>query len=146
MPVRCGHLFRANIVDIRRGEKGTPGELIGEIDENSIIAHINRNTTLGLYGEINLAHPDLPRATFQKATFADIRRGPAQIFSNIEGGAIKAYDVFIESINNDPNADKGLVIRITDQGLIRRTGGIVQGMSGSPITQGEKIIGAITHV
>ncbi|MCL2575268.1 MAG: SpoIVB peptidase [Defluviitaleaceae bacterium] len=146
LSVRCGHMLKSNIINIRRGEKGEPGELIGEINEKSILGDITKNTPLGLYGSINQNHPDLPRATFTIANHNEITRGPAKIFSNIEGGGIQSYDVFIESINQDPAADKGMVVRITDQALIKRTGGIVQGMSGSPITQGDKIIGAITHV
>jgi stage IV sporulation protein B len=145
LTVRSGHLLEAKIVDIRKGKKGEPGELIGEINENIIIGQITQNTPLGVYGTINPAYVGLPQTAFPIARHAEISAGPAQILSNIEGSGITSYDIFIENINQDKSADKAMVIRITDQGLINRTNGIVQGMSGSPIIQKDKLIGAITH-
>jgi len=146
MKVRHGQIMESHIIDVVKGKKGEPGELIGEIRPESVIGTINKNTSLGLYGDINLGYVGLPTASFAAARHDQIHQGPAKIFSNIEGGGIKPYDVYIESVNEDSGADKGLVVRITDQGLITRTNGIVQGMSGSPIVQGDKIVGAITQV
>jgi stage IV sporulation protein B len=146
LTVRCGHMYKADILDIRKGRKGLPGEIVGLIEEDNIIGDITKNTPLGIYGNINIAYKDLPLIAFETARHTEIERGPARILSNIEGGEIKSYDVYIESINQDHTADKAMVIRITDQSLITRSGGIVQGMSGSPIIQNEKLIGAITHV
>jgi len=146
LTVREGQLLESKIIDVRKGKKGAPGELIGEINERTTIGQITHNTPLGIYGQIDTAYRNLPTTTFTLANLNEIARGPAQILSNIEGGGIEKYDVFIESINNDTSAEKAMVIRITDQRLIARTNGIVQGMSGSPITQNNKFIGAITHV
>ncbi|MCL2398075.1 MAG: SpoIVB peptidase [Defluviitaleaceae bacterium] len=146
MPVRHGQLMESRIIDVRKGKKGAPGELIGEIRERSIIGTVRKNTSLGLYGDINKSYEHLPTTTYAAARHDQIHQGPAKILSNIEGDGIKPYDVYIESINQDTGADKGMVVRITDQGLIARSGGIVQGMSGSPIMQGDKIVGAVTHV
>jgi len=146
MKVRHGQVMESNIIDVVKGKKGEPGELIGEIRPEAIIGTINKNTALGLYGDINSSYAGLPTTAYAAARHDQISEGPAKIYSNIEGGGIKTYDVYIESVNSDSGADKGLVIRITDQGLITRTNGIVQGMSGSPIVQDNKIIGAITHV
>jgi len=148
MSVRHGQIMESCILDVRKGKKGAPGEMIGEIREDNIIGTIRKNTPLGIYGEINAANTLLPTTKHTAARHDQIRQGPAKILSNIEGGDLepKLYDVYIESVNQDPAADKGLVIRITDQGLISRSGGIVQGMSGSPILQGDRIVGAITHV
>ena len=146
MKVRHGQIMESHIIDIVKGKKGEPGELIGDIRPDTVIGTINKNTSLGLYGDINRSYGGLPTAAFAAARHDQIHQGPAKIFSNIEGGGIKPYDVYIESVNEDSGAEKGLVVRITDQGLITRTNGIVQGMSGSPIVQGDKIVGAITHV
>jgi len=146
MAVKEGNIFESNIVDIKKGQKGAPGELIGEIMTDNIIGSITKNTKLGIFGNINTNYEKLPKNAMWVANRKDIYEGPAKIRSNIEGGEIKEYDIFIESINPDITQDKGLVVRITDQGLITRTNGIVQGMSGSPILQGGKIVGAITHV
>jgi len=146
MTVRHGQIMESNIIDVRKGKKGAPGELIGEIRADCVIGAVKKNTPFGIYGDINKEYEDLPTSAYFAARHDQISQGPAKIFSNIEGGDIKAYDVYIESVNADPGADKGMVVRITDQGLITRSGGIVQGMSGSPILQGDKIIGAVTHV
>ena len=146
MKVRHGQIMESHIIDVVKGKKGEPGELIGEIRPDAVIGTINKNTSLGLYGDINRNYGGLPTAAFAAARHDQIHQGPAKIYSNIEGGGVSTYDVYIESVNEDSGADKGLVVRITDQGLITRTNGIVQGMSGSPIVQGDKIIGAITHV
>ena len=146
MTVRHGQIMESHIIDVRKGKKGAPGELIGEIKPDCIIGAIKKNTTLGIYGDVSRGYNGLPTAAVNAARHDQIIQGPAKIFSNIEGGEIKSYDVYIESVNRDANADKGLVVRITDQGLITRSGGIVQGMSGSPILQNDRIVGAITHV
>jgi len=146
MKVRHGQIMESQIIDIVKGKKGEPGELIGEIRPDAVIGTINKNTSLGLYGDINRSYAGLPTAALTAARHDQIHQGPAKIFSNIEGGGIKPYDVYIESVNENSTAEKGLVVRITDQGLITRTNGIVQGMSGSPIVQDDKIVGAITQV
>ena len=145
LTVREGHLLECTIIDVRRGKKGNPGELIGEIKTDTV-GNITKNCHLGLYGSINKNHKDLPTKKFPLACHQTTTRGPAKIFSNIRGGEINTYDIFIENINQDTESEKGMVIRITDPTLIKYTGGIVQGMSGSPIIQSNHIVGAVTHV
>jgi len=146
LTVREGQLLECNIIDVRHGKKGAPGELIGEIKSDLAVGEITKNCHLGIYGSINRNHQTLPTIPFPTACHLSTTRGPAKIFSNIEGGPIRAYDIFIENINQDQTSEKGMVVRITDPDLIKRTGGIVQGMSGSPIIQGDHLVGAITHV
>ncbi|MDR1913834.1 MAG: SpoIVB peptidase, partial [Clostridiales bacterium] len=111
------------------------------------LGEIKINTPFGIYGTMDLL--GLSKVTAHKMPIAlqdQVREGPAQIFSNVDSD-IQPYDVFIESVNRFSNDDtKGLVLRITDPALLRRTNGIVQGMSGSPIIQNDKIVGAVTHV
>jgi len=146
LTVRQGQLTEAEIVDVRKGKKGCPGELIGETNNQVVLGQITKNCRLGIYGSINRNYHALPKATFPVACHHNTTRGPAQILSNIEGGQVRAYDIFIENINAVQQSDKSMVIRITDPDLISRTGGIVQGMSGSPIIQGNHLVGAVTHV
>jgi len=147
MTLRVGHIFETDIVDIKKGKKGDPGEIIGEIDEQTIIGSISKNTELGIYGEIAPTYTALPTEAIPIATREEIRIGPAIIRTDIEGEGIRDYEIYIESINRDTSElSKGLILRITDEGLITRTNGIVQGMSGSPILQNNKLIGAVTHV
>ncbi|MCL2235014.1 MAG: SpoIVB peptidase [Defluviitaleaceae bacterium] len=146
LSVREGQLLECSIIDVRHGKKGAPGELIGEIKPDLAVGEITKNCHLGIYGNINRSHQSLPTIPFPTACHLSTTRGPAKILSNIEGGPIRAYDIFIENINQDQTSEKGMVIRITDPTLIKRTGGIVQGMSGSPIIQSDHLVGAITHV
>jgi stage IV sporulation protein B len=148
MTVKSGYILGAEIVNIVKGEKGSPGELVGNIDKNSVLGEVKINTEYGVYGTwSNTESSTLPTKSFPIATQAQVKQGPATIKSNINGVKIEEYDVFIESVNRQSNDNsKGMVVRITDPRLMSKTNGIVQGMSGSPIIQNGKIIGAITHV
>lgn len=146
MTVRSGKLMQSNITSVRKGKKGSPGELIGEINEDKVVGTIKMNTGLGLYGHVNEAY-SLPTDKMKISLQGQIHEGPAVIRSNISGNETKSYDVYIESVNKySSDESKGMVIRITDQELITKTNGIVQGMSGSPIIQDGKLAGAVTHV
>jgi len=147
MSVRTGQIFETDIVEIKKGKKGDPGELIGEIDEKAVIGVISKNTELGIYGKINAGYDDITACALPAATRCEIQEGPAKIRTDIEGHGVKEYDVYIESINPNPDEQaKSMILRITDQGLITRTNGIVQGMSGSPILQNGRLVGAVTQV
>ena len=139
--------MEARITDIKKGGKGSPGELVGELHSDATLGQININTPFGIYGAMDLLgvskinHEMIPIALQDQ-----VHEGPATIYSNVDL-EIKPYDVFIENVNRFSNDEtKGMVIRITDPTLLRKTNGIVQGMSGSPIIQNEKLIGAVTHV
>jgi len=143
--VREGELLEAKIVSVKKGQKGNPGELIGAITPNTIIGHITANTPLGLYGYIT--GTNLPTERTPIALQGEIHEGPAILRTTVGGTETKDYDVYIESVNRySADEAKGMVIRITDRDLIAKTNGIVQGMSGSPIIQDGKLIGAVTHV
>lgn len=149
MEINNGKLLKTDILSIVKGQKGSPGELVGVIDyrEENVKGRIEKNTSCGIFGHmyedfaVEMNQQAIPVAMKQ-----DITKGAAQILSGIDG-SIKAYDIQILEVNmSEKNRNKGLVIEVTDAELLNKTGGIVQGMSGSPIIQDGKLIGAVTHV
>ena len=150
MSVRGGELIKAKIVSITKGEKGAPGELSGMIlaDADAIIGNISKNTQQGIYGTLyepgaQILQEEPVFLAFQN----EVEEGEAYILANIEGDLVERFKVDIQKVsryNND--ISKGMIVKIVDKRLIDATNGIVQGMSGSPIIQNNKLIGAITHV
>ncbi len=149
LSVRTGALMAAEIVSVKRGQKGAPGELRGSfLRKQQVLGDIRLNTSLGIYGEMlpttqNPLYPEGVPVGYQES----IETGPAQILSTVDQNGIRAYDVEIVKVNRQYSpSQKGMVVRVTDPELLEKTGGIVQGMSGSPILQNGRIIGAVTHV
>ena len=145
MPVSTGELVSATIGGVVKGVEGKPGELLGTFVEGSILGVLTNNSQSGLSAtcvtdefskmeSVTLAHKN------------DIETGYAQIISCVDGQKCEYYDIEIVKKNNNLQETKNMVIKITDQRLLDRTGGIVQGMSGSPIIQNGKLVGAVTHV
>jgi stage IV sporulation protein B len=147
MTVKDGSIMEARITDIKKGGRGSPGELVGELHSDATLGQIKINTPYGIYGTMDLM--GVNKISHEKMSIAlqnQVREGPAVIYSNVDS-EIKKYDIFIESVNRFSNDEtKGMVLRITDPALLRKTNGIVQGMSGSPIIQNDRLIGAVTHV
>lgn len=144
-----GKLVSADIQGILKGTSGTPGEKIGRFVSNDALGTIEKNTTSGIFG--TLSEPDILTETVQQhpipiALPEEIERGSATIYTALDGKQVQAFGIEIEKIMPSNRDGKGLVIRVTDPELLARTGGIVQGMSGSPIIQNGKLIGAVTHV
>jgi len=147
MPVRTGVLMETSITNVRKAVKGSPGELIGETNASNIIGEITHNSRAGLFGNITSAAATLPTERMGIALQNSVREGPATIRAGVNGNEVRDFDIFIERVNrNSADESKGMVIRITDRDLIAATNGIVQGMSGSPIIQDGRLIGAVTHV
>ena len=149
MPVNSGEVLESNIVAIKRGVQGTPGELKVIFMENKLpMGNIFKNDECGIYGK--LFSSDLKifkNKAYPIGIRGQVKVGKATILSNIEGNTIEEFDVFIEKVARQSfSGPKGMVIRVTDKRLLDSTGGIVQGMSGSPIIQNGKLIGAVTHV
>lgn len=150
MKVREGYICNAGIYNIVPGKKGEPGEIAGYLKKSSadIIGTIKRNSKYGIKG--SLVNPTLcdqqirQRVTYPIGLRQDIREGGAQIVSEISGEK-KAYGISITNINAN-DSEKGLEIQVEDPDLLHLTNGIIQGLSGSPILQNGKIIGAVTHV
>ena len=144
-----GELVTANIVSINKGEKGKPGEIRGSIDNGYEIGNIYKNTNFGVYGTLkNKKHLSIDTSKeMEVATREEIKEGEAIILCQLDNFGPKEYKIKIEKIyisNNEDN--KSMLIKITDEKLIEKTGGIIQGMSGAPIIQNGKFIGAITNV
>lgn len=143
-----GELFQTKILDIIRGTKGEPGELQGYINmvATNEIGKITRNTDIGVFGEMESGRASEYAGEYMPVGMKqDIQKGKAYVYVNLEGKA-KQYEIEIESIDINSKDNKSMEIHVTDPALLRLTGGIVQGMSGSPILQNGKIVGAITHV
>lgn len=143
-----GELFQTRILDIIRGTKGEPGELQGYINmvATNEIGKISRNTDIGVFGKMEEERVSEYTSEYMPVGMKqDIKKGKAEIYVNLEGKAQK-YEIEIESININSTDNKSMEIHVTDPELLQLTGGIVQGMSGSPILQDGKIIGAVTHV
>ena len=144
-----GEILRASIVGVQKGQKGTPGELKGSfLREAEVIGDINRNSILGIYGTMDeAATSELYPEGLPIGLRSGVHTGAAQILSSVDGTGVRAFDVEITRVNQQSAPEpKSMVIQVTDPDLLAITGGIVQGMSGSPIIQDGRIIGAITHV
>lgn len=151
MEVKGGSLYKTEIIAIKKGQGGTPGELTGVIDYNlsNKIGTIDSNSVEGIFGTVDLKGADIiSREAMPIGLKQDVEPGKAQILCCVDGEKIpKSYDVNIKAVHLDhDNINRGIELEVTDAALLEQTGGIVQGMSGSPILQNGKIIGAVTHV
>ncbi|MBR2413721.1 MAG: SpoIVB peptidase [Clostridia bacterium] len=144
LPIAGGQIVDAYVWNIKKGESGTAGELGGSLEEE-VIGSIEKNCQSGVYGILYEA--PLCAGEYPVAWETEVKAGPAEIMLSLDGETIESYDIEIERINADYNAEiKNMVVRITDEALLEKTGGIVQGMSGSPIVQNGMLVGAVTHV
>lgn len=147
--IESGELTTTNILSIVKGQKGTPGEIRGTIENSESLGSIYKNTSFGVYGKVQSKNKlDINNMEEMDVALRDeIKTGKAQILCELENGKTEKYDVEIKKVylNNNEN-NKSMVIKITDEKLIEKTGGIIQGMSGAPIIQNGKFIGAVTHV
>ena len=144
-----GELVTTNILSINKGTKGNPGEIRGTIEAGHAIGSISKNTKFGVFGTINKT-PYLNTSNTNEVQVAlreEIKTGKAQIICELENGKKEYYDIEIQRIFISNNKDnKSMLIKVTDKKLLEKTGGIIQGMSGAPIIQNGKFVGAVTHV
>ena len=143
-----GELVNSNIVSITKGEKGNPGEIRGSIEGEAKLGDISKNTSFGIFGRItNKSNLRINENEMEVLARNEIKQGKAQIICELEEGKKKNYEIQIQKIYTANNTNnKSMLIKVTDKELIEKTGGIVQGMSGSPIIQNGKFVGAVTHV
>ena len=144
-----GTLYETSIVDIKKGTVGNPGEMTGMIvySDNHILGEITENSSRGIFGTCNSKALSMGvREPLPIGLKQEIEEGPAQLLCSVDGAA-RYYDVEITDVHLDhDNVNRGIELKVTDSQLLEITGGIVQGMSGSPIVQNGKFIGAVTHV
>lgn len=144
-----GSIYETTILEIRKGQRGQPGEMSGMINYNDEykLGTVEENTNVGIYGTLTNLPKELRGVSSMPVTYKEgIKKGKAQIISSVEGKR-REYEIEIEhtDYHSDGN-NKGIQFQVTDERLLADTGGIIQGMSGSPITQNGHIIGAVTHV
>ncbi len=144
IPLASGDVIAVSVRDIISGSAGKPGELLGRFDIGESIGTLTANTACGIFGTLS----SLPQKQIAVPLGfrQDISRGDALIYTTLDGTSPQAYSVEIEEIRGEDAALRNLVIHVTDPALLERAGGIVQGMSGSPILQNGRLIGAVTHV
>jgi stage IV sporulation protein B len=143
IPISGGELVDAKIMGCYRGVDGTPGELCG-VFESHKLATLERNGGTGVYGEMVVQ----PKGeSLPVALKTEVKTGPAKVLVTVDGNGANYYDVEITRVSLSANANqKNMTLRVTDPRLIEATGGIVQGMSGSPLVQDGLLVGAVTHV
>ena len=147
MPLNRGEAVEVSVTGVSKGQSGTPGELKGCFLEQHILGPLTANTDTGIYGQLRGGSQVLDTAPVPVATKQEVHTGAATILTTLDGSTPKEYDVEIEQVDlSGDSATKNLVVRITDPELIEAAGGIVQGMSGSPILQDGMIVGSVTHV
>lgn len=140
-----GKIFDCSIIGVTKGKGGKVGELRGHFNKVKSVGKIDKNNEFGIYGYINGDNDKLP--LIKLGSRNEVKMGKAYIYTTIEGCKPQKYQVeIIKNMRQDFAGTRGLVIRVTDKKLLEKTGGIVQGMSGSPIVQNNKLIGAVTHV
>ncbi len=150
LEINEGLIVRADVIDIKAAQRGQPGEKAGIFREGKdIVGSIEKNTSFGIYGKLrNISDHTTPYPhPLPLALTFEVEAGPAELLTVIEGNKIQSFKIQIEKTTNQNRpGDKGMVIRVVDEDLLRVTGGIVQGMSGSPIIQNGRLAGAVTHV
>ena len=147
MQIQNGTLYRAQILSVQKGAKGSPGELSGTIryEDSQILGKITKNSGNGIYGQFQGNRGLLGEKT-EVGYKQEMRTGDAVIRACVDG-TVRDYRAEITRIDlNHPDSNKSFVIRVTDPELLAKTGGIVQGMSGSPVLQDGRLVGAVTHV
>ena len=149
LPVNEGSIYKCNIMGYKKGKKGNPGELKGLfLRSGRILGSLDENNKFGVYGRFSDKFiNDYNDNLVEVAAHNEIKNGKATIRCTIEGGVPKDYEIeIVKTYFNNEKDNKSMFIRVTDKELIEKTGGIIQGMSGSPIIQNGKLVGAITHV
>lgn len=147
MDVKKGEIYVSDIIKVNKGKRGVPGELIGEITTGDYVGKIFSNSIKGIFGKIEKINKiTLQSEPLELASYDDIQIGDAYIYCNILNKDVQKYKIKIEKIDFNNKNNKNFVIKVVDEKLLSQTSGIVQGMSGSPIIQNGKFVGAVTHV
>lgn len=147
--IKDGRVIDSAVLSVRKGQRGTPGELKSIfVNEEKYFGEINKNTISGIFGSGKREMLKKCQLKPLKVGYKEeIKEGKAQIISTVDENGPKYYDIeIVKLLSQDKPSPKSMIIKVTDEELLKKTGGIVQGMSGSPIIQDGKIVGAVTHV
>ncbi len=146
--IEKGELVTTNILSISKGKKGEPGEIRGTIESGYDIGDISKNTNFGVFGTLNQSSYLISKQNIMDVALRnEIKTDKAQIICELENGKREYYDIEIQKVFTNNNQDnKSMLIKVIDEDLLQKTGGIIQGMSGAPIIQNGKFVGAVTHV
>lgn len=144
--INGGCLYGCSIYDVKKGLRGNPGELKGFFDNSNMLGVIKKNTKCGIFGDISKNFDVSNLTRVKKGSVNEATIGKAYIYSTLNGDACDKYEISIVKVDADNKDNRNYVIKINDKRILEKAGGIVQGMSGSPIVQNGKLIGAVTHV
>lgn len=147
IPLSTGSVMHSSILSVKKGKNGAPGELRGSFDITTNMGTINKNTDFGIFGTTSDTSFEEYGEALPIAKGSEVENGPAIILSNVNGDEVQQFEIeIIKQFPSRTGTSRNMMIRVTDERLLAETGGIVQGMSGSPIIQNGKLIGAVTHV
>ena len=144
IPLSAGEIYDASIVGVVKGQPGTPGELTGVFEGGKVCGQVAGNTVYGIFGQYD-GVPDGCGDALSCGEMGEAQPGKATILSTVDGTSVQEFDIQIDRVFRE-NGEERFLLSVTDEALLEATGGIVQGMSGSPILQNGKLIGAVTHV
>ena len=145
VPINSGAIVKATIQSIKKGEPKDAGDIKGVIYKE-VVGQIYKNTLNGIYGKLEDTNVLNEKPSVKIARKDEIKTGAAYIYCTLDNNEVSKYEINVNAVLLDSSGNKNMIIQITDKTLIEKTGGIVQGMSGSPIVQEGKLIGAVTHV
>lgn len=146
--INKGSILKSKIASIQKARKTVPGELVGIFyDNDDAYGVIEKNTSFGIYGKLSAEYKSARTKPVSIGLNNQIKEGSAKILTTIEGNKVEEFDIEIQKVMRQKSSEsKSMIIKVTDKRLLEKTGGIVQGMSGSPIIQNGKLIGSVTHV
>lgn len=145
MSLSSGSIMETTVKAVKKGQKGEPGELKGDFSVQRDVGSVSANTGSGIFGTV-ADGSFISGAAIPVAQRSEVSTGPATILCTISGDEAREYSVEILRLCPGSQDGRDLLLRVTDEALLETTGGIVQGMSGSPILQNGKLVGAVTHV
>lgn len=144
LEIKDGKIYSSTVTGVTRSSIGSPGEKNARYDSSKVFGKVFENTNKGIFGTYTSEIPN--KNLYSVAKIDDINTGKASIFTVIDNDKVEEFIINILKINKNDSVTKNILFEVTDERLLQVTGGIVQGMSGSPIIQGKNIIGAVTHV
>lgn len=144
LEIKSGKIYESTVTGIVKSNNGNPGEKNARYDSSKIFGDVKENTSSGIFGEYQTEITD--EKLYKVAKYEDIKVGEASILTVIKNDNVQEFKINILKVNDNKNSNKNILFEIVDENLLSIAGGIVQGMSGSPIVQDDYIIGAVTHV